>query len=126
MPGTEQIEEQHHSDNLLRLDQLEAAQAAQAEAMAKLSSDVHALKGNMAGNTSLTQAALDGIDAIKAQISQLAQLDVPSLKEIADAMNSMKGGIRVLGWLERPAKWFAVMAGAAAAGLALWVKWKTK
>ena len=132
IPLTEQVEAEHHNDNQQRFEQLEAItatlvvkqeviaarQEAASEVMDKLVADVHTLRENMAGNTSLMQESLKGIDAIKlqiAQIAQLSQLDVPSLKEIADAMNSMKGGIRVVGWLERPVKWFAIMAGAVAA-----------
>ncbi|SEN31383.1 hypothetical protein SAMN05428959_1011135 [Duganella sp. CF517] len=37
-------------------------------------------------------------------------------------MTSMRGGVRVLGWLERPAKWIAAMAGAAA----VYALWKLK
>ena len=140
MPVPEHVEAQHHSDNLRRFEQLEATNArlasqqevlaAQQEtmsaAMQKLAFDLHAMKGTIAANTAFTQETLAGIDLIKMQMAQLVQLDVPSLKEIAEAVGNMKGGIRVLGWLERPAKWFAVMAGAVAAGLALYVKWKAK
>ena len=86
----------------------------------KVAADVHTMKGNLSANTSFSREAAEGIEAIKAQLGQLAQLDIPSLKDIAEYMNNMRGGVRVLGWLERPAKWVAVMAGAATALYALW------
>lgn len=117
MAGNEQIEAQHHADNQQRLDAMEVAQAATNEAMAMLAADVHALKGTIAANTSFTREALAGIDAIKALISEL---DIPSLKDMGETMAAMRGGVKVLGWLERPAKWIAAIAGAAAALYALW------
>lgn len=110
MPGNEQVEAQHHADNQQRIGAME-------EELSNLRADVHALKGNMAGNTSLTREALEGIDALKGMIGQL---DIPSLKDMAETMVAMRGGVQVLGWLERPAKWVAAIAGAAAALYALW------
>ncbi len=117
MPGNETADALRHEDNQRRLTEVEKTITSAVERLDKLASDVHAMKGNMAGNTALTQETLAGVDAIKALI---AQLDVPSLREMAEAMNSMKGGVKVLGWLERPAKWIAAIAGAAAAVYALW------
>lgn len=82
------------------------------EVVGKLAADVHTMKGNLAANTSFSREAAEGIEAIKQQLGQLAQLDIPSLKDIAEYMNNMRGGVRVLGWLERPAKWIAAIAGA--------------
>ncbi|SDG85097.1 MULTISPECIES: hypothetical protein [unclassified Duganella] len=110
MPADEATEVQRHEDMQRRLAEVERR-------LDKMASDVHAMKGNMAGNTALTQETLAGVDAIKQAI---AQLDIPSLREMAEAMNSMKGGVKVLGWLERPAKWVAAIAGAVAALYALW------
>jgi predicted sugar kinase len=117
MPADEVTEAARHADNQQRLTDVEQSIAHALERLEKLATDVHSMKGNMAGNTVLTQETLAGVDAIKALI---AQLDIPSLREMAEAMNSMKGGVKVLGWLERPAKWIAAMAGAAAALYALW------
>lgn len=101
------------------MEELERQQAAMkasitqlVEALAKLGIDVHTMKGNMAGNTALTQETLAGVDIIK---GLFAQLDVAALSEMVNAVNSMKGGMRVLGWLERPAKWFIAITGAAGA-----------
>lgn len=110
MPADEQTEALRHEDTQRRLAEVE-------KRLDKLASDVHTMKGNMASNTALTQETLAGVDAIK---QALAQLDIPSLHEIAEAMNSMKGGVKVLGWLERPAKWVAAIAGAVGALYALW------
>ena len=124
MPADEVTDAQRHEDNQRRLTEMEIGLGATNQVIAqavdrldKLANDVHTMKGSMAGNTQMTQETLAGIDAIKALI---AQLDIPSLREMADAVNTMKGGIRVLGWLERPAKWIAAIAGAAAALYALW------
>jgi len=126
----EQIEAQHHADNQRRLSDVESQIGALMDDMGEVKADLkalsiefHASKGTMAANTAFTQETLAGIDSLKAMIGQL---DIPSIKEIVGAVDKMKGGITVLGWIERPAKWFAVMAGAFAAGLALWVKWKAK
>lgn len=117
MPADELIEAQRHEDTQLRIAEVEGTVARIVERLDKVASDVHTMKGNMAGNTAMTQETLAGVDAIKALIGQL---DIPSLREIADAVDTMKGGVKVLGWLERPAKWIAAMAGAAAALYALW------
>jgi hypothetical protein len=117
MPADEVTEAARHADNQRRLTEVEGTVAQIVVRLEKVANDVHAMKGNMAGNTVLTQETLAGVDAIKALISQL---DIPSLREMADAVNTMKGGVKVLGWLERPAKWIAAMAGAAAALYALW------
>jgi len=117
MPADELTEALRHEDNQRRLSEVESTVAQISQRLDKLAVDVHTMKGNMAGNTALTQETLAGVDAIKQAI---AQLDIPSLRDIAEAMNSMKGGVKVLGWLERPAKWIAAMAGAAAALYALW------
>lgn len=122
MPADEQTERQHHADNQARMEELERQQAEMkasiaqlVEGLAKLGIDVHTMKGNLAANTSFSREAAEGIEAIKQQLGQLAQLDIPSLKDIAEYMNSMRGGVRVLGWLERPARWVIAIAGAVGA-----------
>lgn len=117
MPADEATDAARHADNQRRLAEVEGTVARVVDLVDKLAGDVHAMKGNMAGNTALTQETLAGVDAIKALIGQL---DIPSLREIADAVNKMKGGVTVLGWLERPAKWVVAVASAAAAIYGLW------
>jgi len=117
MPADEVTEVMRHADNQRRLTEVEDTVARIVERLDKVAIDVHTLKGNMAGNTLMTQETLAGVDAIKALIGQL---DIPSLREMADAVNTMKGGVKVLGWLERPAKWLATMAAAAVAIYGLW------
>lgn len=117
MPADELTEALRHEDTQRRLAEVEGKVAVIVERLDKVATDVHTMKGNMAGNTLLTQETLDGVDAIK---QALALLDIPSLREMAEAMNSMKGGVKVLGWLERPAKWVAAIAGAIGALYALW------
>ena len=112
MPADEVTDAARHADNQRRLTEVEGTVARLVERLDAVAIDVHTLQGNMAGNTMMTQETLAGVDAIKALIGQL---DIPSLREIADAVNNMKGGVRVLGWLERPAKWVVAIAGAAVA-----------
>ena len=83
----------------------------------KLSNDVHTLKGNLAANTSLTKEMLDGQDAIKDLIKKV---NVEKIVELVGAVDSMRGGIKVLGWLERPAKWIAAVGAAAAVIYSFW------
>jgi uncharacterized protein (UPF0335 family) len=116
MPADEVTDAARHADNQARLEELERQQTETKASieqlvkdLAKLGIDVHAMKGNVAAGARMGQETLDGVAAIR---SLFAQLDVPALREMADAMNSMKGGVRVLGWLERPAKWIAAIAGA--------------
>jgi|GEM_PF-3295336 len=87
--------------------------------VAKLSTELHTVKGNLAANTSLTMEALDGLAAFK---SFVQKIDVEKVVEVIGAIDSMKGGIKVLGWLERPAKWIAAIAGAI---VALWALFKS-
>ena len=109
MPADEAVDAARHDDNQRRLTEVEGTVATMVQQLEKLAKDLHAVKGNMAASTALTQETLTGVDTIKGLI---AQLDISALREMADAMNSMKGGVRVLGWLERPAKWIAAIAGA--------------
>lgn len=123
MPADEAVDAARHGDNQLRMKEMEQRIGRIEEGFEKLAIDVHTMKGNLAANTSFSREAAEGIEAIKQQLGQLAQLDIPSLKDIAEYMNNMRGGVRVLGWLERPAKWVTVMAGAATA---LYLLWKNK
>lgn len=82
-----------------------------------LANDVHTLKGNLAANTLLTKEMLNGQDAIKTLI---VKVDVEKIVELVGAIDSMKGGIKVLGWLERPAKWIAAIGAAAAVIYSFW------
>lgn len=117
MQSEEETGALRHEDNQRRLSEVEGKVALLVERLDVVADDVHTLKGNMAGNTLMTQETLAGVDTIKKLIGQL---DIPSLREIADAVNKMKGGVTVLGWLERPAKWVMAIAGAAAASYAAW------
>ena len=103
MPVDEAVEDARHADNQHRIKALEEELAAAVATINRL--DARA------------QETLDVLGAIKGLIDQL---DVPALREMADAMNTMKGGVRVLGWLERPAKWLTVMAALAASIYGLW------
>ncbi|KQQ31981.1 hypothetical protein ASF61_16735 [Duganella sp. Leaf126] len=103
MPADEVVEADRHADNQRRIKALEDELAAAVETINRL--DARA------------EETLDVLGAIK---SLIGQLDVPALREMADAMNTMKGGVRVLGWLERPAKWLTVMAALAASIYGLW------
>jgi len=115
MPADEAVESARHGDNQRRMVQMEERIGRLEDVVGKLAADVHTMKGNLAANTSFSREAAEGIEAIKQQLGQLAQLDIPSLKDIAEYMNSMRGGVRVLGWLERPARWVIAIAGAVGA-----------
>lgn len=120
MPADDATDAARHADNQRRLTEVEATVARIVERLDTLGTDVHTMKGNLAANTAFSQESLAGIDAIRGLV---AQLDIPALRDMAEAVTSMRGGVRVLGWLERPAKWIAAMAGAAAA---VWALWKLK
>ena len=83
----------------------------------KLSEDVHTLKGNLAANTSLTKEMLEGQDTIK---NLIGEIDVGKINFLVETFDNMKGGVRVLGWLERPAKWIAAIGAAAAVIYSIW------
>lgn len=103
MSANEVTDAARHADNQRRLTEVEEKLAAALLTIERLDAR--------------SQETLDGVGAIKALFGQL---DIPALREMADAMNTMKGGIRVLGWLERPAKWLTVMAALAASIYGLW------
>jgi hypothetical protein len=84
---------------------------------AKSSADFDAVKGSLAANTSMTKEVADGQIALAAV---LAKIDVEKIIKLVDAVESMKGGVKVLGWLERPAKWVATMAAAFAVFYSIW------
>ena len=85
--------------------------------VAKLAIDMHTMKGGLAANTSITMSVAESQDQLKTTVEKI---DFTMLGDFLEAMGSMKGGIKVLGWLERPAKWVAAMAVAAAAVWKLW------
>ena len=120
MPADEVMDAARHADNQRRLTEVEATVARMVEHVDKIATDMHTMKGNLAANTSFSREAAEGIESIKQQLGQLSQLDIPSLKDIAEYMNNMRGGVRVLGWLERPAKWVIAIGGAIAAIYGLW------
>jgi hypothetical protein len=78
------------------------------------------LEVSMAANTSMTKEVADRQMALAAV---LAKIDVGKIIMLVDAVESMKGGVKVLGWFERPAKWLATVA--AAAGV-IWSLWEHK
>lgn len=117
MPADEATEAERHADNQRRLADVEETVARIVERLDRVGIDVHTMKGNLAANTGFSREALAGIEVIRGLI---AQLDIPALKDMGETMAAMRGGVKVLGWLERPAKWLATMAAAAAAIYGLW------
>jgi HPt (histidine-containing phosphotransfer) domain-containing protein len=83
----------------------------------KLSFDTHAIKGNLAANTALTIEAVDSNSETKAL---LQKIDFNQMADLLGKFESMAGGVRVLGWLERPAKWIAAVGAAVAVIYSLW------
>ena len=75
MPADEAVEDARHTDNQRRIKELEDQLAAAVKTINRL--DARA------------QETLDVLGTIKGLIGQL---DVPALREMADAMNTMKGG----------------------------------
>lgn len=83
----------------------------------RLAHEVHSIKGNLAANTTFTKEMLEGQDALKVI---LAKIDVDKINQLVTAVDAMQGGVKVLGWLERPAKWIAAIGAAAAVIYSLW------
>lgn len=83
----------------------------------KLAVDLHTVKGNLAANTSMTKEVADGQAQLPASVERI---DFTVLTDFLEAISSMKGGIKVLGWLERPAKWIAAVGGAVAIIYFVW------
>lgn len=86
----------------------------------KLSLDMHAVKGNLAANTAITLEMANALDVMKAS---LGAIDFKELAELMRGIDAMKGGFKVLGWLERPAKWIAAITGGVMAVWAAYHNW---
>lgn len=82
-----------------------------------LSAEFQTLKGDLAANTSITKKVAENQVVIEAS---LGRIDFTMLADFLEAVGSMKGGIKVLGWLERPAKWIAAIGAAATILYSLW------
>ena len=93
------------------------------ESYEKLAFDVHTLKNSLAANTSFTKENADGLILVMTKQAGIAEdlvviklkiegLDVPALTEATKILHSMKGGIEVLGWLGKIAKWIATISAA--------------
>lgn len=96
----------------------------------ELSDMVSQMKIELSANTASTREIADRQLATSAVIrgmeSEIQKVDFGKLAEMVDAIDTMKGGVKVLGWLERPAKWFAAIAGAIAAAWAMYHAWGAK
>jgi predicted ATP-grasp superfamily ATP-dependent carboligase len=86
---------------------------------AVLSAEFHTFKGDLAANTLITKKVADNQVVIEAS---LGRIDFTMLADFLEAVGSMKGGIKVLGWLERPAKWFVAVAAAVTLAYSFWNK----
>jgi hypothetical protein len=109
----------------------EAKFDAMVEIVTKLSLDLHKVKGELAANTWLTKETADGQTEIRAAVVRIDngqaeikaavdRIDFTVLTDFLVAVSSMKGGIKVLGWIERPAKWIAAVGGAAVIIYSAW------
>ncbi|MET0264101.1 MAG: hypothetical protein ABW202_00670 [Duganella sp.] len=78
---------------------------------------LHAALQRMARIEQRSQETRKGVADVR---DQVAQLDIAALRDMAETMKAVQGLANVLGWLERPAKWLATMAGLAAALYGLW------
>ena len=101
-----------------------------ANTVQRLSLDVYAFRSELAANTVSTLETVErqrvACEIIRGMESEIAKVDFGKLSEMVDALDTMKGGVKVLGWLERPAKWFGAIAGAIAAAWALYHTWGAK
>ncbi|QYF95590.1 hypothetical protein KY495_10810 [Massilia sp. PAMC28688] len=75
------------------------------------------MKGNMQASNQMNKMMLDGQEQLA---SLIKKLDVDKIVELIAAVDNMKGGVRVLGWLERPAKWVAAIGAAVAVIYSIW------
>jgi hypothetical protein len=86
--------------------------------VAQLSGELHTVKGNLAANTSFTKEMIDNQDTLRHELIAgqqsinllISKIDVEQINVIVQNWNDMRGGIKVLGWLERPAKWFVAIS----------------
>jgi hypothetical protein len=83
----------------------------------KMAHDTHTLKGNLATNTALTIEVVASNSEFKAL---LKKIDFNKVAALVEGFENMAGGVRVLGWLERPAKWIAAVGAAVAVIYSLW------
>ncbi|MEO7494729.1 MAG: hypothetical protein ABIT83_17585 [Massilia sp.] len=90
----------------------------------KLRAELQALKSHLAANTQMTRANTSTnrqiADSMLAMQELIGKVDFVKLAELVGALDSMRGGIKVLGWLERPAKWIAAVGAAVAVVYSLW------
>ena len=118
MPPAAQLQTEQNADR-----QFDAAQVQRVDLAAqvdRLTADMHAVKGNLAANTAITLETATAMDAIKVL---LGKIDVDKIAQLVGVVDDMKGGVKVLGWLERPFKWIATLLGLFTAGYAAWHSW---
>jgi len=100
---------------------------------ARLEGEFQGLKNSLAANTSITKGVAEKQETMvenqaamaanqTAIQNSLKRIDFTMLADFLEAVGSMKGGIKVLGWLERPAKWIAAVGGAGILIYSLWSK----
>ena len=101
-----------------------------ANTVQKLTFDVHAFRAELATNTASTLEIVErqrvACGIIRDMQSEIAKVDFGKLSDMVDALDTMKGGVKVLGWLERPIKWIAAAAGAVLAIYSLIHAWGGK
>lgn len=61
------------------------------------------------------QARLDAGDARMRSIEKMLAENTALTRELLDAFQVVKGGVRTLGWIGRAARWISYIAGAALA-----------
>lgn len=124
--------------------------------MERLKYDVEAVQRSVAANTMFTQSILDNQQTSNARqmelqirqtemqvnfakidfvqlarmVEALSKIDVDQVVEVCEAVKTMKSGVKVIGWLERPAKFLGTIAVAFSAvfgaGWALYKWWAAK
>ena len=95
-----------------------------------MSLEINAVKSGLAANTAITKEIGEQqkttTESLQHMQVEIAKVDFGKLSDMVDAIDTMKGGVKVLGWLERPMKWVAAVAGAIAAVWALYHTWGAK
>ena len=95
-----------------------------------LSLEINAVRNGLATNTTITKGIGEQQKATNETIQDMQgefkKVDFGKLSDMVDAIDSMKGGVKVLGWLGVAMKWIAAAAGAVLAIYSLLHAWSGK
>ena len=95
-----------------------------------LSLEINAVRNGLAANTAITEGIgeqqKETNETIQEMQGEIKKVDFGKLSDMVDAIDSMKGGVKVLGWLGVAMKWIAAAAGAVLAIYSLIHAWGAK